>query len=403
VYLVQTIAEQRITTVHFVPSMLQVLVAERGLGGCPDLRRVLCGGEALPAQLPALFFAQCGAELYNQYGPTEATIDVTFDKCERVGAPQSVSIGRPISNTQIYVLDALLQPVGINVAGELHIGGVSLARGYGQRAELTAEKFVPDPLSGVAGARLYKTGDLARYRPGGELEYLGRMDQQVKLRGYRIELQEIEEALRRHAGIGEAIVLLHEDVPGSKRLVGYYVAGSQGETPRVEELRLFLREKLPEYMVPATLIGIDELPLTPSGKVDRRALPAPEQTAEYSEKSLIAPRTPTEERLAEIWKQLLSRDEISINQNFFDLGGHSLLATQVMSRIREAFKIELPLRFIFELPTISSLAAKIDAGTDSRGTDIDQIAQMLEEIENFSSDEITKLMEDRLTPVQVRF
>jgi acyl carrier protein len=314
-----------------------------------------------------------------------------------------VSIGRPISNTQIYVLDALLQPVGINVAGELHIGGVSLARGYGQRAELTAEKFVPDPLSGVAGARLYKTGDLARYRPGGELEYLGRMDQQVKLRGYRIELQEIEEALRRHAGIGEAIVLLHEDVPGSKRLVGYYVAGSQGETPRVEELRLFLREKLPEYMVPATLIGIDELPLTPSGKVDRRALPAPEQTAEYSEKSLIAPRTPTEERLAEIWKQLLSRDEISINQNFFDLGGHSLLATQVMSRIREAFKIELPLRFIFELPTISSLAAKIDAGTDSRGTDIDQIAQMLEEIENFSSDEITKLMEDRLTPVQVRF
>jgi acyl carrier protein len=229
------------------------------------------------------------------------------------------------------------------------------------------------------------------------------MDQQVKLRGYRIELQEIEEALRRHAGIGEAIVLLHEDVPGSKRLVGYYVAGSQGETPRVEELRLFLREKLPEYMVPATLIGIDELPLTPSGKVDRRALPAPEQTAEYSEKSLIAPRTPTEERLAEIWKQLLSRDEISINQNFFDLGGHSLLATQVMSRIREAFKIELPLRFIFELPTISSLAAKIDAGTDSRGTDIDQIAQMLEEIENFSSDEITKLMEDRLTPVQVRF
>ena len=400
VYLVETIAQQKITTVHFVPSMLQVFLEERGVETCRHLKRVFCGGEALPFHLQEQFFERFDADLYNQYGPTEAAIDVTFRKCERESERRQVPIGRPISNTQIYVLDSRMQPVAINMPGELHIGGDNLARGYGNRPELTAMSFVPNPFSDEPGTRLYKTGDLARYRPDGQIEYLGRIDQQVKLRGYRIELQEIEAAICMHEGIQDAIVLVREDVPGSKRLVGYHVAATEGQPPGVEELRQFLKDKLPEYMVPSAFVGLDALPFTPGGKVDRRALPAPDQFGHDSETPFIAPRTSTEERLAEIWTGLLRIEEISVNQNFFELGGHSLLATQVMSRIRQAFKIELPLRFIFELPTISSLAAKLNAGTDSKKTDIDEIALMLEDIEQLSSDEIMKLMEERLAQAE---
>ncbi|MGH7835123.1 MAG: phosphopantetheine-binding protein, partial [Candidatus Binatia bacterium] len=250
-----------------------------------------------------------------------------------------------------------LQPVPAGATGELCIGGVGLARGYLNRPELTAEKFIPNPFNGGPGERLYRTGDLARYLPDGNVEFLGRIDHQAKVRGYRIEPGEIEAVLRGHPQVSEAVVL-PEDGPAGKRLVAYVV--SIQDRVEVGELRTFLKARLPEYMIPLTFAFLDSLPLTPSGKIDRRALPKPDQSRPELESAFVTPRTPTEKLLARTWAEILKLEKIGIHDNFFELGGHSLLATQVISRLRDAFRVDLPLRSLFESPTVAGLAERID-------------------------------------------
>jgi acyl carrier protein len=247
----------------------------------------------------------------------------------------------------------------VGVAGELHIGGDGLARGYLNRAELTAEKFITNPFSNDPQARLYKTGDLARYLPDGNIEFLGRIDNQVKIRGYRIELGEIESALGQHSAVREAVVLAREESPGDRRLVAYVVAAS-GSAASAHELRSFLQQKLPEYMIPSACVFLESLPLTPNGKIDSKFLPAPDRNRDELEQAYVAPRSPTEEILAGIWEEVLKLDRVGIHDNFFDLGGHSLLATQIISRLRVTLQMELPLRLLFENPTVSGLADRIE-------------------------------------------
>ncbi|MBN3950378.1 MAG: amino acid adenylation domain-containing protein [Nostoc sp. NMS7] len=363
-YLVKLIAKQKITTLHFVPSMLHIFLEEQSLETCSCLRQVMCSGEALPLDLEERFFNRLrGVKLHNLYGPTEAAIDVTFWECQQDSDRGTVPIGHPISNTQIYILDSDIQPVAIGVSGELHIAGVGLARGYHNRPDLTAEKFIPNPYpsanSNKVGTRLYKTGDLARYKPDGTIEFLGRIDYQVKIRGFRIELGEIETVLSQHPAVQATVVTVREDIAGDKRLVAYLVV-KQESAPTVNELRNFLMEKLPDYMVSSAFVFLDTMPLTPSGKVDRRALPTPEDFRPDVEAEYVAPRTIVEEALAGIWSEVLKIEQVGIHDNFFELGGHSLLATQVISRLRQSFQVELPLRSLFEAPTVASLAESLE-------------------------------------------
>ncbi len=363
-YLAEIIRNDQISIFHCVPSLLRLLLEEPALDGAVALRALMCGGEALLPQVVTRFQHRSGAKLYNVYGPTEAIIDSTYWLCEGVGADSTIPIGRPIPNARMYILDEALRPLPIGVPGNLYIGGVSLARGYLNRPELTGEKFVPNPFSEEPGARLYKTGDLARFLPDGNIEFLGRVDHQVKIRGFRIELGEIEAALRQHPAVREAVVLAPQDAPGERRLVAYVLAERE-PLPTTTDLRSFLKEKLPEHMVPALFVLLDALPLMPNGKVDRRALPAPDRTRPELGKAFVAPRTPTEEVLSEIWAQVLDIERVGIHDNFFDLGGHSLLATQVVSRIREAFQVELPLRRLFEVPTVAGLAESIEVAKNA--------------------------------------
>jgi amino acid adenylation domain-containing protein len=371
-YLVKLIAQQQITTIHFVPSMLQVFIEEPGVEACSSLKRVICSGEALPLELQKRFFTRLSTELHNLYGPTEAAIDVTFWACQRNTDLDIVPIGRPIANTQIYLLDDHLQPVPIGIPGELHIGGVGLARGYLNRPDLTAEKFIANPFvrsldaASYPQARLYKTGDLARYRQDGSIEFLGRIDHQVKIRGFRIELAEIEAVLGQHPAVRETVVMAQEDELGDKRLVAYVVSYPElaitGST-----LRNYLKENLPDYMVPSVFVLMDALPLTSNGKVDRRALPALLQARPELEETFVAPSTPVEELLAAIWAQILGIEQVGIHDNFFELGGHSLLATQVISQLRKVFQVELPLRCLFEAPTVKSLSEHIETAESLSG------------------------------------
>jgi amino acid adenylation domain-containing protein len=358
-YLIKLITEEQITTVHFVPSMLQIFLNESQIGDCQHLKRVICSGEALSFELQAKFFARFAhVELHNLYGPTEAAIDVTFWECQRQTPGRVVPIGRPIANTQIYILNQQLQPVPVGVPGELHIGGVGLARGYLHRPQLTTEKFIPHPFSHQRGARLYKTGDLARYLPNGAIEYLGRIDDQVKLRGFRIELGEIAATLEQVAEIQQAVVIVREDTPGDQRLVAYLVPCANSPHPQPQKLRDFLQQQLPQYMIPAAYVFLDTLPLTPNGKLNRRALPAPAIVSETNHQ-IVLPRNPVEEKLAAIWAEVLGLQQVGIDNNFFELGGHSLLATQVISQTRQAFQVELPISRLFDLPTIALFAEEI--------------------------------------------
>ncbi|RPJ38734.1 MAG: amino acid adenylation domain-containing protein, partial [Planctomycetaceae bacterium] len=345
-YLVELIAGEEITTVHFVPPMLDAFLLERGVQACVSLKRVICSGEELPLELQQRFISLLQAELHNLYGPTEAAVDVTFWHCRRGSTGNTVPIGRPIANTQIYLLDEHLNPVPVGVPGELHIGGLGLARGYLNRAALTAAKFIPGPFSGEAGARLYRTGDLARYRPEGDIEFLGRLDNQVKIRGFRVELGEIEVVLRQHPAVREGVVIVREDVAGDKRLVAYVVI-HEGQAVLVEELRGYLRDRLPGYMVPSALVMLAALPLTPNGKVDRRALPRPGTERSEWGQAYVAPRTPVEEVLAGIWAGVLGLDRVGVYDNFFELGGHSLLGVQVIARACRTFNLDIPLTKLF--------------------------------------------------------
>jgi len=359
-YLTALIEKEKITTIHFVPSMLRTFLEDLGRGRCRSLRRVVCSGEALPYDLVERFFERIDAELHNLYGPTEASVDVTAWTCTPDYPRQAVPIGKPIANTRVYVLNEYQQLVPEGVPGELYLGGIQLARGYLNRPDLTAEKFVPDPFVGQAEARLYKTGDSVRWLPDGNLEYLGRLDHQVKIRGFRIELGEIESCLRRHPTIEDVVVLAREDSPGDKRLVAYFVAKEE-EAPAVDDLRSRLKQELPEFMVPAAFMVLKALPLTPSGKVDRRALPKPDGFPREAEHAYVPPRTPIEEALAGTWREVLNLERVGIHDIFFEMGGHSLLATQVVSRIRSALQVELPLRVFFEGPTVAQLAQHVEA------------------------------------------
>ncbi len=356
-YLSELIEREGVTTLHFVPSMLQAFLDAGEPWRCGSVRRVVCSGEALGAEVRDRFFERLPhAELHNLYGPTEAAVDVTHHACER-GRP-TVPIGRPVSNTRIHVLDGRLRQAPVGVPGELFIGGVQVGRGYHGRPELTAERFVPDPLSAEAGTRMYRTGDRARWLASGEVEYLGRLDEQVKVRGHRIELGEIESALLRQPGVREAVAAAREDAPGHARLVAYVVAGEGGELS-VAALRSRLKEELPEYMVPAAVVVLEELPLTPSGKLDRAALPAPEWIRAEEEGPAVAPRDEVEATLAGIWCGVLRLDRVGVHDNFFELGGDSILSIQVISRAAQA-GIRITPRQVFQHPTVADLASVAD-------------------------------------------
>jgi amino acid adenylation domain-containing protein/FkbH-like protein len=347
-------AANEVSLVNTVPSAMRELLRVHGVP--KSVRVVNLAGEPLATTLVDQIYAETSAnKVYDLYGPTETTTYSTF--AWRV-AGEPPTIGRPLANEQVYLLDAQLQPVPIGVPGNLYIGGAGLARGYLNRKELTRESFVPHPFK--AGARLYKTGDLARWRADGNLVYLGRSDHQVKLRGFRIELGEIESALKNHPDIADAVVVAREDKPGEKRLAAYIVCHPQKQVSTAQ-LRSAVREKLPEYMVPSAFVVLEALPLTPNGKVNRKALPIPEQGRESS-RDFVAARTPLEGRLSGIWAEVLQVDRVGVTDNFFELGGHSLLAIQVIARLGDALNTQLPLSCLFEAPTIAELAAWMASG-----------------------------------------
>src|SRR6185369_1871062 len=348
-------AAQQVTLVNTVPSAMAELARD---GGLPSSVRVVnLAGEPLKRTLVNAVYGLAGVEkVFNLYGPSEDTTYSTF-----VLVPDDdsgVSIGRPVANTRVYLLNEQLQPAPVGVAAEVYIGGEGLARGYHRRPELTAERFVPDPFSAEAGARLYRTGDLARYLGNGELDYLGRMDHQVKIRGFRVEVGEVETLLEQHEAIQQAVVVAREAETGGKMLVAYLVVG-QSEPPTTAALRAYLKQWLPEHMAPSAFVFLSELPLTPHGKINRSALPEPGRP-ELSD-SYVEPRTETEALVCALWAGILKLERVGIYDNFFELGGHSLLATQLMSRLREAFQVELPLRLLFEQPTVAGLTQSIEA------------------------------------------
>ncbi|MDF5731674.1 MAG: amino acid adenylation domain-containing protein [Rhizonema sp. PD38] len=380
-YLVNAIAQQQITTLHFVPSMLQVFLEAESLETCKCLKQVITSGEVLPIQLQKRFFNRLDAQLHNLYGPTEASIDVTYWECVQKSSPEdnsisyqnTVPIGRPIANTQIYLLDRYLNPVLVGITGEVYIGGVGVGRGYLNNPELTAEKFIPNRFSEQPGTHLYKTGDLARYLPNGEIEYIGRIDYQVKLRGFRIELGEIEAHLSQHPAVRETVVVVRSDSADSQRIVAYIVAQKE-QTLTITELRDFLKSKLPNYMVPAAFVMLAALPLIPNGKVDRKALAAPDTARPKLEAVFQPPQSKAEKTIANIWLEVLHVKDVGIHDNFFELGGHSLLLVQAYNKLYEIFESDLSILDLIKYPTISSLADylnQVKKKPSFRKTDID--------------------------------
>ena len=372
--------ELAITTVTLTPSALAVLPAEELL----TVRNMIAVGEPCPAELVARWSK--GRHFFNAYGPTETTIWATVFECDDATAPPP--IGRPIDNTSVYLLDASLQPVPIGGRGEIYIGGVGVARAYLNLPELTAERFVPDRFSQRPGARLYRTGDRGRLRREGQIEFLGRVDHQVKLRGYRIELGEIEMALETNPGVRKAVVIVPEDRV-EKRLVAYL---ETKEEASVDQLRGFLKTKLPEYMVPSAFVIVDKLPLTPSGKVDRKALPVPGDAA-HATGEFVPPQGPVEEILARIWTELLDLDRVGRHNSFFELGGHSLLATQVVSRVLDLLSVELQVRQIFETPTIAELAAAM-LENSAHAKRLEKMARLVLQLSQLTDDEAASLVHE---------
>lgn len=352
-YLVDIIKQRGITTLHFVPSMLEFFLEEERVVECNNIKRVICSGEALSVEVQRKFFEKLDSELHNLYGPTEAAVDVTYWPCKRDDKRKVVPIGYPVANTQIYILDPDLQPVPIGCAGELHIGGIQVARGYLNRPNLTAEKFIKDPFSNQPGARLYKTGDLAKFTHDGIVEYLGRIDFQVKIRGLRVELGEIEAHIDEFEGIGKNVVTLSEYFPGEQILVAYY-AVQQDSDVDISKLRKYLKSSLPDYMVPQHYIKLDAIPLSPNGKADRKALPKPKFERE-TDTAYVAPRNKEENIVAEVWKQLLRLDKVGIDDSFFDLGGHSLLLIKMLGKLKPHFERELKIIDFFRYPSIRAL------------------------------------------------
>ncbi|HET8843481.1 MAG TPA: amino acid adenylation domain-containing protein, partial [Ktedonobacteraceae bacterium] len=396
--LLRRVAKRRITILETVPALLQVALTsfKRPVMAPPDqatLRWLLLTGEALPPELIQRWFA-CYPyiPLLNAYGPTECSDDVTHHPLlaplpsERLFTP----IGHPVANTQLYVLNSSLEPLPAGLVGELYVGGVGVGRGYLGDPMRTAEAFLPDPFSSEAGARLYKTGDLARWLPDGTLEYFGRSDSQVKVRGYRIELGEIEAILSQSSALDQCIVLVREDLSGHRSLAAYVTLNPGSDSPQPEELARFLRERLPEYMVPSTFFMLERLPLNANGKIDRQALLAlelPVGSAEQTEE----PCSPLEEVLALIWAEVLEVERIDSRKNFFELGGHSLLAAQVMARLGEVFEMDFPLRWIFETPTLAGLARTMTRDETSRER-IERAVEIVIQVLKMSDEEVEETM-----------
>ncbi|NDC22381.1 amino acid adenylation domain-containing protein, partial [bacterium] len=398
--IISLINTYKITTIHFVPSLLNLFINLKDIQRCQSLTQVITGGESLTNEISQKFISNFKyTNLYLAYGPTEAAISVTHWDCHNKEHENKIPIGRPISNTEIYILDNHQNPVPVGVNGEIYIGGAGLARGYLNRPDLTAEKFVPNPFireetlkekdKTHQSLRLYRTGDLARYLPDGNIEFIGRIDDQVKIRGFRIELGEIESTLLHHGDVNQAVVIAREDEPGHKQLVAYVMpqerilssldqetlltssakedfAVLKGEKlpSLTEDLRQYLALSLPDYMIPSFFVFIDKIPLTSNGKIDRKALPTPDLSLRQVGDEYVAPQTTLQQELCAIWSEVLRIEKIGIYDNFFKLGGHSLLATQVISRIRHTYTIDLPLRALFEHPTLQALSQDIEQLTE---------------------------------------
>src|SRR6266568_2635217 len=354
------IAASGATVMQATPATWRMLI-DAGWTGSARLR-VLCGGEALSRDLANDLLARCG-ELWNMYGPTETTIWSSLSKIDSTVGP--ITIGHPIANTQFYVLDENLNRLPPGEIGELHIGGLGLARGYLNSPELTAERFFADPFADSANARLYKTGDVARFLPDGSVEFLGRTDTQIKLRGFRIELGEIEAVLTESRNVAQAVVIMREDQPGDQRLIAYVVSKS-GARIDARELRRQIEKKLPDHMVPSTIVELDRLPLTPNTKIDRKALPAPAEIHNHLTETLVQPHNDTQKSIARIWREVLKLEAVGIHENFFELGGNSLLAGSMLARLRDSFEVDLPMRAVFAAPTVAGLAREIDAREHER-------------------------------------
>ncbi|HET7463283.1 MAG TPA: amino acid adenylation domain-containing protein, partial [Longimicrobium sp.] len=380
-HLVETIRREGVGTLHSVPALLQLFLDHPEVETCTALQRVTCGGEVLAPALARRFHERLPhASLYHMYGPTETTVAVIGLRCPPEGEPGArIPLGRPVANTRIYILDGRGEPVPVGVPGEIHVAGGQVARGYLNRPALTAERFGVDPFSGAAGARMYRTGDLGRWRADGMVEYLGRDDFQVKLRGFRIEPGEIEARLVEYPAIRRAAVLAREDVPGDQRLVAYYEAAAATDAEALQE---HLAGGLPGHMVPAAYVWMEALPLTPNGKVDRAALPAPDGGA-YAGRGYEAPAGETEQALAEIWSELLGVEKVGRHDDFFRLGGHSLLATRLIVRVRQTMEVELALREVFQTPVLSALAETL-LDRQLAGFDADELAELAESVSGYT-------------------
>jgi len=373
------------------PTMLRSLTdaaTESGIKG-QTLQLILTSGESLSLSECARVRATLSQQvaIVNQYGATECTMSSTQYRAPETQSSGVALAGKPIANSQVYILDPHFRQCPVGVPGEIHIGGAGVARGYLLSPDLTARKYLPDPFSNEPGARLYRTGDLGRFLPSGDIELHGRVDRQVKVRGIRIEPAEIESVLKEHENVRDAVVIVREDTPGNQRLVAYVVLRQPDDN-----LRTFVKTRVPDYMVPASFVVLEKLPLTPNGKVDHAALPIPDATSFDSTKQFVAPRTPVEESLEQIWKEILEVARVGVHDNFFELGGHSLLATQVVSRIRKTLQVDLPLRAIFDSPTIAELAANIESLTQEPD-DTEKLARLLEQMDQLSINEIRVLLE----------
>jgi amino acid adenylation domain-containing protein len=381
--------QQPIDVLKITPSHLSSLLNTESPDATLPRTYLILGGEATRWDLVERIRRANKCALLNHYGPTEATVGCcTFPAETDVSHwnPSTLPIGKPVANDQIYILDPRMEPVPAGVAGEIFVGGTGLARGYFNQPEQTSERFIRNPFSSDPAARLYRTGDLARFLPDGNIEFLGRIDAQVKIRGFRVEPAEIEAMLRRHPAVSEAAIVPYEKETGEKQLAAYFVAPSK---PENRNLRAFLLEQLPEYMVPSAFLPVASLPITPNGKLDVRALPAPGQEAPVHES--VAPRTPDEEKLAAIWREVLKRDQIGVSDNFFELGGHSLLATQIISRIRNIFRVQMPLHAFLQNPTIAALAENIP-GCPPVESEQEEMARLLKELDGISDEEAERLL-----------
>ncbi len=381
---------QKVTVLNQTPSAFRQLMHAEEMLGAGDrlaLRYVIFGGEMLEMQALKPWFERHGdqkPQLVNMYGITETTVHVTYRPLSLSDTVSGSVIGRPLPDLQVYLLDRYLEPVPIGVPGEMYVGGAGVARGYLNRPELTEERFISDTFLADARARLYKTGDLARRLGNGDIEYLGRIDQQVKIRGFRIELGEIESVLTNHPGVRESVVIVSEGEHADKRLIAYFVE-QKGHNPTPSELHAFLKEQVPEYMVPVAFVKLEQMPLTSNGKIDQRALPAPEMVRPAPEIKFLAPRTPLEEEVANAWKRVLGLELVGVKDNFFEIGGHSLLATRVIILLRANLGANLSLRMLFENPTVEGMASVL-LETMLELTDEAERAQIIDEVETLSDE-----------------